>query len=318
MAPKSRENINSDIESSDDEGIKNLDYKPPRDFSLYKAKKHTTSVFDVDEAAKHELWLIRVPEGVSNEDLTTMSITLPSSTKPTTSKETTTLGSLKKKETSAYSSATTTIKYHLQTVAPDSGIAGEMLSLQPLIPDASKGGRLVQAPFGVHQHLALVASTTIPSGQTLGEEILSRPIPKREQPEGLKQRFQFTGSESPVPGAKLSGSGKKFAAGWLKTLDKRAREAEEEEEKKRQKALEAAMEDDEELEEIVAVEETGEEQKEKEQEEEEEEEEESQPSPAKKRKGEDMEVDGAEEKKAKKEKKEKKDKKDKKEKKNKD
>ncbi|OAQ26599.1 hypothetical protein K457DRAFT_684474 [Linnemannia elongata AG-77] len=286
MAPKSRENVTSDIESSDDEGIKSLDYKPPRDFSLHTAKKHTHSVFDVDEASKHELWLIRVPEGVSNEDLETMSITLPPSTKPTTSKETTTLGSLKKKEISAYSSATTTIKYHLQTVSPESGIAGEMLSLQPLIPAANKGGRLLQAPNGVHQHLALVASTSIPSGQTLGEEILSRPIPKREQPEGLKQRFQFAGTDSPVPGAKLSGSGKKFAAEWLKTLEKREREAEEEAEKKRQKELEAAMED-----------------------------EESQPSPAKKRKGEDMEVDGTEEKKIKKEKKEKKEKKDKKEKK---
>ncbi|KAF9538485.1 hypothetical protein EC957_006718 [Mortierella hygrophila] len=310
MAPKSRENVNSDIESSDDEGIKSLDYKPPRDFSLHTAKKHAHSVFDVDEASKHELWLIRVPEGVSNEDLETMSITLPPSTKPTTSKETTTLGSLKKKETSAYSSATTTIKYHLQTVSPDSGIAGEMLSLQPLIPAANKGGRLLQAPNGVHQHLALVASTSIPSGQTLGEEILSRPIPKRDQPEGLKQRFQFAGADSPAPGAKLSGSGKKFAAEWLKTLEKRASEAEEEAEKKRQKELEAAMEDDEELEEIATVEET-EEQLEEEQEQEEEE---SQPSPAKKRKGEDMEVDGSEEKKVKKEKKDKK----KKEKKNKD
>ncbi|KAH7028701.1 hypothetical protein BKA57DRAFT_479213 [Linnemannia elongata] len=314
MAPKSRENVTSDIESSDDEGIKSLDYKPPRDFSLHTAKKHTHSVFDVDEASKHELWLIRVPEGVSNEDLETMSITLPPSTKPTTSKETTTLGSLKKKEISAYSSATTTIKYHLQTVSPESGIAGEMLSLQPLIPAANKGGRLLQAPNGVHQHLALVASTSIPSGQTLGEEILSRPIPKREQPEGLKQRFQFAGTDSPVPGAKLSGSGKKFAAEWLKTLEKREREAEEEAEKKRQKELEAAMEDEEELEEIAAAEEAVEEQEQ----EEEEEEEESQPSPAKKRKGEDMEVDGTEEKKVKKEKKEKKDKKEKKEKKNKD
>lgn len=274
---------------------------------MHKAKKHTISVFDVDEAAKHELWLIRVPEGVTNEDLATMSLTLPPSTKPTTSKETTTIGSLKKKETSPYSSVSTTYKYHLQTVAPDSGIAGEMFSLQPLIPDATKGGRLVQAPFGVHQHLALVASTSIPSGQTLGEEILSRPIPQREQPEGLKQRFQFAGSESPAPGTKLSGSGKKFAAAWLKTLDKRAREAEEEAERKRQKDLEAAMEDDEELEEIVAIEEA--------EEQEQEDEEAPQPSPAKKRKGEDMEVDGSEEKKAKKEKK---DKKDKKEKKNKD
>ena len=242
-----------------------------------------------------------------------MSITLPPSTKPTTSKETTTLGSLKKKETSAYSSATTTIKYHLQTVSPDSGIAGEMLQLQPLIPAANKGGRLLQAPNGVHQHLALVASTSIPSGQTLGEEILSRPIPKREQPEGLKQRFQFAGTDSPVSGAKLSGSGKKFAAEWLKTLEKRAREAEEEAEKKRQKDLQAAMEDDEELEETAAVDEA-----EEQLEEEQEEEEESQPSPAKKRKGEDMEVDGAEEKKVKKEKKDKKEKKEKKEKKSKD
>ncbi|KAF9932789.1 hypothetical protein FBU30_007296 [Linnemannia zychae] len=307
MSPKSREHVNSDMESSDDEGIKNLDYKPPRDFTLYKSKKGKSSAFDVDEAAKHELWLIRVPEGVTNEDLATMSITLPPSTKPTTSKETVTVGTLKKKETSLHSSASTTIKYHLQTVAPDSGVAGEMLTLQPLIPDSSKGGRLVQTPLGVQHHLALIASPSVPSGTPLAEEILARPISQHLQPEGLKQRFQFVGTESPAPGAKLSGSGKKFAAEWQKTLEKRAREAEAEAEKRRLEALADAEEAVEEIEEAVEKAEEAEAVAEKieqaEQALEKVEEKESQASSAKKRKGENMEVDKAEEKKAKKEKK---------------
>ncbi|KAG0340342.1 hypothetical protein BG000_000118 [Podila horticola] len=304
---KSREYITSDIESSDDEGsIKNLDYKPPSDFSLYKAKKHTTSTFDADETVNHELWLIRVPENVTNEDLASMKIELPS--KHAKSSETTVLGSLKKKEASAHSSSSTSTKYQLQTVSTESGFAGEMMALQPLVPDSSKGGRLVQAPLGIQKHLILVASPSIPSGEPLAEEILNRPIPKRTQPEGLKQRFQFAGSESQVPGEKIAKSGKKFAAEWAKTLEARkirqeealrAQEAEEEEEEEEQEA-EAEAEIVAEVAEVTeAVEEVQEDEEE---------------TSTKKRKGEDMEVDAKEEKKAKKEKKEKKEKKPKKEK----
>ncbi|KAF9174861.1 hypothetical protein BGX21_001051 [Mortierella sp. AD011] len=316
MAPKSRETVNSDIELSDDEGvIKNLDYKPPKDFSIYKARKHTVSAFDVDEAAQHELWLIRVPEGISNEDLATMSLTLPTSTS-TSPKEKHTLGTLKKKEVSSNSSSTTT-KYQLQTVSPDSGFAGEMMALQPLVPDASKEGRLVQAPLGFHQHLALVAQPSIPSGAPLAEEILARPIPKREQPEGLKMRFKVSGFDTQVPGTKLSGSGKEFAANWAKVLEKRQKD-QEEELLRAQQAMEAMEAEDEaeneaenEVEEVdgeiednadevaVAVEE----------------EEEKSELPAKKRKVESMDVDASESKKVKKDKKDKKDKKEKKEKK---
>ncbi|KAF9318349.1 hypothetical protein BG003_011362 [Podila horticola] len=305
---KSREYITSDIESSDDEGgIKNLDYKPPSDFSLYKAKKHTTSTFDADETVNHELWLIRVPENVTNEDLASMKIELPS--KHAKSSETTVLGSLKKKEASAHSSSSTSTKYQLQTVSTESGFAGEMMALQPLVPDSSKGGRLVQAPLGIQQHLILVASPSIPSGEPLAEEILNRPIPKRAQPEGLKQRFQFAGSESQVPGEKIAKSGKKFAAEWAKTLEARkirqeealrAQEAEEEEEEEEEQEAEAEAEIVAEVAEVTeAVEEVQEDEKE---------------TSTKKRKGEDMEVDAKEEKKAKKEKKEKKEKKLKKEK----
>ncbi|KAF9432319.1 hypothetical protein BGZ76_010972 [Entomortierella beljakovae] len=318
MAPKSRETIHSDMESSDDEGvIKNLDYKPPNDFSLYKAQRDTVSTFDVDETVKHEVWLIRVPEGVSNDDLATMSITLP----PTGSEESVSLGTLKKKEITS-SSASTTTKYHLQTVSPESGFAGEMSSLHALVPDASKRGCLVQAPIGIKHHLALVAQPSIPSGVPLAQEILSRPISKREQPEGLEMRFKFMGADTQVPGAKLSGSGKKFAAEWAKVLEKRQRDYEEEllrEQQEMEEEMEAeeeaqaqAEEDDDEAEGIaeeavqestvIAVEE----------------EEEDVPVAAvedKKRKVEDSNVDASESKKAKKDKKEKKDKKDKKEKK---
>ncbi|KAG0209051.1 hypothetical protein BGX28_000151 [Mortierella sp. GBA30] len=316
MAPKSRETVHSDIESSDDEGvIKNLDYKPPKGFSVHKAKKHSVSVFDVDETVKHDLWLIRVPEGVSNEDLATMSITLPAtSASSNSSHEPVSLGSLKKKEISMTSSSSTTIKYQLQTVSPDSGFAGEMLSLQALVPDSSKGGRLVQAPMGIHQHLALVAQPTIPSGKPLADEILARPIPKREQPEGLKMRFKFSGMDTQVPGAKLSGSGKKFAEQWAKTLEKRQRE-QEEELLRAQQAEEAELAEDEEAEAAEAIAEEVDLDTEEIAAAEEEKEEVAETVPAKKRKSEHAEVDGEGEKKVKKEKREKKEKKDKKDKK---
>ncbi|KAK3810032.1 MAG: hypothetical protein J3Q66DRAFT_391218 [Benniella sp.] len=239
MAPKSRKEVN-DSESSGDEAIENLDYKPPKDFSLYKGKK---SVFDTAKAAKQELWLIRVPEGVTNDDLASMSIHLPAATSGSQEplNSTFTLGTLKKKETSTTSSTTT--KYHLQTVTPDSGIAGEMLTLQAIIPDSSKGGRFVQAPLGFHHHLALVAQPTIPSGSPLAEEILSRPIPQKKQPEGLKMRFKFAGSDTLEPGSKPSKSGKEFAARWAKTLEKR-RQEEEEELLRAQQAEEAAEEEE--------------------------------------------------------------------------
>ncbi|KAF9958069.1 hypothetical protein BGZ72_000934 [Mortierella alpina] len=318
MSPKSRETVHSDIESSDDEGvIKDLDYKPPKGFTVHRAKKHTTSVFDVDETVQHELWLIRVPEGVTNEDLASMSITLPPTTTSSSSKEShesVTLGTLKKKETSSSSHTSSTTKYQLRTVSTDSGFAGEMLALQPLIPDSSKGGRLVQAPLGIRHHLALVAQPTIPSGEPLADEILSRPIPKREQPEGLKMRFKFSGMETQVPGAKLSGSGKKFAEQWAKTLEKRQREQEEdllraqqaEAEAEAQAEAEVAVEDEEQAEaqveeEDVATEET----------------QEAANTSAKKRKSDQANVDVEDDKKVKKEKKNKKEKKGKKEKKDK-
>ncbi|GJJ67902.1 hypothetical protein EMPS_00248 [Entomortierella parvispora] len=324
MAPKSKEHVVSDSESSGDEGtIKNLDYKPPRDFSLYKSKKHTASVFDTDEAAKHELWLIRVPEGVSNEDLATMTINLPpksssslaqSSSKSShdSSEAPVTLGTLKKKETSTSSSSSTTIKYHLQTVSADSGFAGEMLSLNALVPDSSKGGRLVQAPLGVHHHLALVAQASIPSGAPLAEEILSRPIPKREQPEGLKMRFKVSGFDTQVPGAKLSGSGKAFAAKWAVTLEKRRKEEEEALLRAQQEAEESDAENEEEEE---AAAESAEEAMDTtpvsadSEAVEAEEEEPVQEAPAKKRKVDSADASAVEQKKSKKEKKEKKDKK---------
>ncbi|KAG0368842.1 hypothetical protein BC939DRAFT_503521 [Gamsiella multidivaricata] len=326
MAPKSRERVHSDVESSGDEGaIKNLDYKPPKDFSLYKAKKHTTSVFDVDETAKHELWLIRVPEGISNEDLSTMSLTLPPESTPSSSasKETLTLGSLKKKEAFSNSSSATTTKYQLQTISPESGFAGEMLALHALVPDSSKGGRLVQAPLGVRRHLALLAQPSIPSGAPLAEEILSRPIPKREQPDGLKMRFQFSGSETQVPGTKLSGSGKEFAARWAKTLERRRRE--QEEELLRVQQAEEGIETEAEVEseqaaeagesEIETEETTAIDKAEEEADEEEQEEVKAEAVPGKKRKGDHMDMDSAEERKIKKERKDRKDKKEKKEKK---
>ncbi|KAG0046252.1 hypothetical protein BGZ83_008553 [Gryganskiella cystojenkinii] len=318
MAPKSREHVLSDDESSGDEGtIKNLDYKPPKDFSLHKTKKHAaSSVFDVDETVKHELWLIRVPEGVTNDDLATMTLNIPSKShaKSTSSHDApVSLGTLKKKEVSSNSSSSTTIKYQLQTVPADSGFAGEMLSLNALVPDATQGGRLVQAPLGVHHHLALVAHASIPSGEPLAQEILSRPVPKREQPEGLKMRFKFSGFDTQVPGAKLSGSGKEFAAKWAKTLEKRRQEEEEALLRAQQEAEDSDAEAEQEEEEVAAESESGsdvmdvtpvvaEPALEQAQEE----------APAKKRKGDSMEVDADDHKKVKKEKKEKKEKKDKK------
>ncbi|KAI8595973.1 hypothetical protein EDD21DRAFT_20177, partial [Dissophora ornata] len=289
------------------------DYKPPKDFALHKAKKHTTSAFDVDETVTHELWLIRVPEGVSNEDLATMSLTIPQHS--SSSKDTLSLGSLKKKEISSTSSSSTTTKYQLQTVSPESGFAGEMLALEALVPDSSKGGRLVQAPLGIKRHLALVAQPTIPSGAPLADEILSRPIPKRRQPEGLRMRFKVSGFDTQVPGSKLTGSGKEFAARWAKTLEKRQRDQEEDLLRAQQAQDEAEAEGEEE--ETAEAGESENDDKEDAVVQEEEQQVEAEVAPAKKRKAElnDANDDASEEKKIKKEKKDKKVKKEKKDKK---
>ncbi|KAG0299945.1 hypothetical protein BGZ98_009630 [Dissophora globulifera] len=323
MAPKSKAHIDSDIELSDDEGVpKNLDYKPPKDFTLSKSKKNVVSAFDVDETVNHELWLIRVPEGVTNEDLATMSLALPQESPST--KETLTIGTLKKKEISSKSTSSSITKYQLQTVSPDSGFAGEMLALQALIPDSSQHGRLVQAPLGIHRHLALVAHPSLPSGTPLAEEILARPIPKREQPEGLKMRFKVSGFDTQVPGSSLSGSGKKFAARWAETLEKRQRDLEEDMRREQQamenalkaEADEQAQEEEEEDAEVAQAVESGDDIEEAavvKTVETVELETEIEPPSAKKRKAEEVEVAASEEKKIKKEKKDKKEKKEKKE-----
>jgi hypothetical protein len=205
----------------------------------------------------------------------------------------------------------------MQTVSANSGFAGEMLSLNALIPDATKGGRLVQAPLGVHHHLALVAQASIPSGAPLAEEILSRPIPKREQPEGLKMRFKVSGFDTQIPGAKLSGSGKAFAAKWAETLEKRRREEEEallrEQQEMEDGESEAEVEHEERRE--GDVESESEPVNDSPVADEQEQEEPLKQESAKKRKGDAANLDASESKKSKKEKKDKRDKKEKKEKK---
>ncbi|KAF9162426.1 hypothetical protein DFQ26_003555 [Actinomortierella ambigua] len=220
---KSAQYINdSDISDDDSQVIKNLDYKPPKDFIMHRAKKDVVSAFDVDETVEHEMWLIRVPEGVTNEDLASMSISVPSST---SSSETAVLGSIKKKEISG--TFNTSTKYQLQTIAKDDPLTSEMATLKALVPDSSKGGKLVQTPVGFKRHLAVVAHASVPSGSVLAQEILERPIPERAQPQGLKARFKFAGVDTQEPGQKLTGSGKEFARKWKEEEARRLKQKEE-------------------------------------------------------------------------------------------
>lgn len=191
-----------------------------------------------------------------------------------------------------------------------------MLSLHALVPDSSLKGKLVQAPLGFKHHLALIAQPSVPSGEPLAEEILSRPVPKKDQPEGLKMRFHFSGSETQLPGAKLTGSGKDFAKQWAKTLEKRQKEKEEEELRAQQMEEEAEAEEDDDEEEQTEQDEEDEDEgtvetADIEVEAEVEPEQEKAETAGKKRKGDHMEVESTEEKKVKKEKKEKKEKKSK-------
>ncbi|KAF9579023.1 hypothetical protein BGW38_004898 [Lunasporangiospora selenospora] len=312
---KSAVYVNSDIESSDDEVItsKSMSYQPPAGFSLHKPKKGASSDFDISNTSENEVWLIRVPEGITNEDLSSIKLKTMPPTSGKSSHKTVTLGTLKKKDTS-------TTKYALQTITRDSGFAQEVFSLCPLFPTKAEPGHVIQASSGLNavtHHLALVVEPTTPAIEPLAEEILSRPYQPRDQPEGLKMRFQFAGSQTQVPGTKLSGSGKQFAARWAETLEKRRKQ---EEEEKEARLREEQEQEEAEAEENDTAEEKAEEEKEEVAEEVDESqlEEQEQEKHSKKRKNEDAEteeVDAKEEKKHKKEKKEKKEKKHKKDKK---
>ncbi|KAI8979461.1 DNA-directed RNA polymerase I, subunit RPA34.5 [Mycotypha africana] len=161
------------------------------------------SVVDDDK----ELWLIRIPDNLTEEDVANMAIHLPADTTKASKKP---LCQFQKSSN----------KYALYTVptedtasdmpkedeaasneeTQDLGISGhEMLSFDCLLPSREENGRFVFAPKTFDKYLILNQEVDIPDTTILAQSILEKPVYKREQPEGLKMRYKPYGYYSGEP-----------------------------------------------------------------------------------------------------------------------
>ncbi|KAI8988892.1 DNA-directed RNA polymerase I, subunit RPA34.5 [Pilobolus umbonatus] len=164
--------------------------------SVPEGFKHTvskfSSAFDKEIIADDdkELWLIRVPANISEQDLANMD--------------------LKKsfiKKNKSCSMKVDKVDYVLNKVPTKNyedreeeekesamGVSGqEMLLFDCLVPSREQNGDFTFAPKPFDQHLILSEVLDIPTDTSLAESIRDTPVYKREQPEGLKMRFMPTG-----------------------------------------------------------------------------------------------------------------------------
>ncbi|KAI9474061.1 MAG: DNA-directed RNA polymerase I, subunit RPA34.5 [Benjaminiella poitrasii] len=139
-----------------------------------------------------ELWLIRIPDNMTEEDLANMKIKSPS--EKATKKP---LGKTEKNgdKYALYKVPTATdLKTESDEEAEDNvdiGISGqEMISLDCLVPTRENNGQLTFAPKKFSQYLILNQVVDIPDTTIMAQSILDKPVYKREQPEGLKMRFK--------------------------------------------------------------------------------------------------------------------------------
>ncbi|KAK4519965.1 uncharacterized protein ATC70_010209 [Mucor velutinosus] len=154
------------------------------------------SVFDkevLDDDDK-ELWLIRIPDNLSEEDVASMKIKAP------TDKATKKPLAKFEKEDDKYALYKVPTASDLKSESDDEnlddenvdlGISGhEMVSFDCLVPSREDGGKLAFAPKKFDQFLILNQIVDIPDSIALAQSILDKPVYKREQPEGLKMRFK--------------------------------------------------------------------------------------------------------------------------------
>ncbi|KAI8640995.1 DNA-directed RNA polymerase I, subunit RPA34.5 [Parasitella parasitica] len=154
------------------------------------------SVFDreaINDDDK-ELWLIRIPDNLSEEDLASVKIKTPtnkSMKKP--------LAKLEKDDDKyALYKVPTASNFKSESESGDEsgdnvdlGISGhEMISFDCLVPSREDGGKLTFAPKKFDQFLILNQIVDIPDSIAFAQSILDKPVYKRDQPEGLQMRFK--------------------------------------------------------------------------------------------------------------------------------
>ncbi|KAI8351804.1 DNA-directed RNA polymerase I, subunit RPA34.5 [Choanephora cucurbitarum] len=176
----------------------------PKDFKPALSK--FDSAFDKETLLDddNELWLIRIPDNLSESDLTHIKFKTPG--EKATKKP---LGKFEK-EDDTYTLYKVPTAQHLKSESDseelsddqlDLGISGhEMLSFHCLVPSREHNGQFVFAPKPFDQYLILNETVDIPDTTPLAHSILNTPVYKREQPEGLQMRFKPYGyySEEPV------------------------------------------------------------------------------------------------------------------------
>ncbi|CAO3698804.1 hypothetical protein G6F70_004127 [Rhizopus microsporus] len=167
----------------------------PRGFKPCLSKYSSPFDKEILQDDDKELWLIRIPDNISEKDLEQLKLKVPTAT--TTSK----LAKLEKDNSkyalykvptdnfSSSGSSSSSNSIDDDKAQNDVGISGqEMLSFDCLVPSREDN---VDKPF---EHcLILDEIVDIPDSTALAESIRDSPIYKREQPEGLKLRFLPTG-----------------------------------------------------------------------------------------------------------------------------
>ncbi|ORX56963.1 hypothetical protein DM01DRAFT_1334518 [Hesseltinella vesiculosa] len=162
-----------------------IDEHLPEGFTKVDPTSQSTSLFDTTALDDDkEIWLIRVPNEVSAEELCSMQL-----------KQGKSAGKPKSRLLLNDNDKYTMYRVPDDQDEKDMGVSGqEMFGLECLLP--SGGGKLSFAPKSISNYLILDEEIDIPDGVALAEAIRERPIPKREQPTGLQMRFKPYGFDT--------------------------------------------------------------------------------------------------------------------------
>ncbi|KAI9251082.1 DNA-directed RNA polymerase I, subunit RPA34.5 [Helicostylum pulchrum] len=143
-----------------------------------------------------ELWLIRIPDNLSEEDLVNMKIKVPAqkASKKALAKY--------EKDSERYALYKVPTEEDTEDGEPvDLGISGhEMVAFDCLVPSREDNGKLVFAPKKFDQYLILNQVVDIPDSTAYAQSVLDTPVYRRDQPKGLKMRFMpygyYSGKEN--------------------------------------------------------------------------------------------------------------------------
>ncbi|KAI9280706.1 DNA-directed RNA polymerase I, subunit RPA34.5 [Sporodiniella umbellata] len=154
--------------------------------SKYSSALDKESLLDDDK----ELWLIRIPDNFSLEDLKGLKIRLPL-------EKDRKLAKLEKANCDYVLNKVPTEQFNAleeEEEEKDTGVSGqEMFGFDCLFPCREENGKLVKLNKTIEHYLTLEEKVEIPDSTQLAESIRDAPVYKREQPEGLKMRFMPTG-----------------------------------------------------------------------------------------------------------------------------